>query len=168
MKNSIIIAAVATTALGLITATGAETAQSGMDSANTTPSQQQPSTISKVENGTSRLARRSWRESKHLARAGVNDSKRIASESWNGSKTVASNGWTDTRHFASDSWMESKKVARTVVDSPVIAYQAARGERPLFPNRTASHSQGTREQIALTGHRKDMKSRSPSNEPPPI
>jgi hypothetical protein len=59
-----------------------------------------------------------------------NDSVRIASETWHG--TVA--------------------VSRTVVHSPVIAYQAMKGERPLFSrNNERSH-----ESVALTGHRTQM------------
>jgi len=60
-------------------------------------------------------------------------------------------GTTDMAHLT---WRDSKRVARTVVHSPVIAYQVVRGDRPLFPRETASRGQGHREQIALAGHRK--------------
>ena len=70
-----------------------------------------------------------------------------------------------TRHVASETWLESKKVGRTLVNSSVIAYQVARGDRALFPRET-SHREG----IALTGHR--AKARAEMNAPrhydPPI
>jgi hypothetical protein len=55
-------------------------------------------------------------------------------------------------HFAKNTWEVTKDVSRTVVHSPVIAYQVARGERPLFTHETASREDGRRQQIALTGH----------------
>jgi hypothetical protein len=97
-------------------------------------------TVQKVENGTTHVAKTTYRDSKGLA------------------KTT----WTDSKSFAAVSWDESKKVGRTIVYSPVIAYDVMRGERPLF-----SHPQDRRQQIALTGH--SMKSQSmPSHYEPPI
>lgn len=93
-----------------------------------------------------------------------------------------------TADLAKGTWA----VTRTIVYSPVIAWQVMRGERPLFPHETASrgsashstashstasHStasreKGHREQVALTGHRAKSRTEAnpPSrpNEPPPI
>jgi len=75
-----------------------------------------------------------------------------------------------TAHLARETWRDSKDVGRTVVHSPVIAWEVARGERPLFPHETAARQRDHREQIALTGHR--AKSRAEMNVPrhydPPI
>ena len=60
--------------------------------------------------------------------------------------------------FAKNTWEVTKDVSRTVVHSPVIAYQVARGERPLFTHETASRDSGRREQIALAGHRSEAES----------
>lgn len=84
---------------------------------------------------------------------------------------------TGTAGFAKGTWRESKAIARTVVYSPVIAWQVIRGERPMFPRGTASsHKQDRHEQIALTGHRAktkpgiqtEMSAPARHNEPPPI
>jgi hypothetical protein len=58
-----------------------------------------------------------------------------------------------TARVAKDTWHGTEAVTRTVVYSPVIAYQVARGERPLFPQDTATRDRRHREQIALGGHR---------------
>ena len=65
-------------------------------------------------------------------------------------------------HLARETWRVTESVATTVGHSPVIAYQVIRGERPLFPQETASRDSGHREQIALTGHK------TPSHYDPPI
>jgi hypothetical protein len=64
--------------------------------------------------------------------------------------------------MAKDTWRFTGRVGRTVVDSPVIAYQVVRGERPLFPHEMASRNTGRHEQVALTGHR------TPRHYDPPI
>ena len=75
-------------------------------------------------------------------------------------------------HLARETWHGSERVADTVVHSPVIAFQAIRGERPLVSHETAAQNTGHREQIALTGHRKDTPSKTDKSVPrhydPPI
>ncbi len=56
----------------------------------------------------------------------------------------------DTAYAAKGTWHFTTDVARTVVYSPVIAYQVARGERSLFPQDARARDQH-REQIALAG-----------------
>ena len=92
------------------------------------------STMGKVDTGTSNVAR----------------------ETWGGTRDVAHTTVKGSRSFASASWNESKKIGRTIVDSPVIAYQVARGERPLFTHDTASRERTDRQNMALTGHKRDM------------
>ena len=139
MKSSIVKASVAT-AIVLITGTSAAfagPAPRDESAANTSPPQQK-TTMEKIGRGTAHLARTTWRDSRQVAATTVSDSKGFADATWDG----------------------SKKVARTVVHSPVIAYEVVRGERPVFPHQTA----------ALTGHR--AKSRTETNVPthydPPI
>ena len=108
----------------------------------------QESTMGRIEQGTAHVARTTWRDSKGVARTTASGSKGFAAATWDG----------------------SKRVARTAIDSPVIAWQVVRGERPLFPHETAARQRDHREQIALTGHR--AKSRAEMNVPrhydPPI
>jgi hypothetical protein len=150
MKSIIIKpgAAIAIIAVGLITAATTASATSDINSDNSPPGMH---TVHKVGHATAHIAKTTWHGSKMVARTAVHDSKGIAQSAWDG----------------------SKRAARTVVYSPVIAYEVVRGERPLFPHYAASH-QGSRQQIALTGHRHEMKSRmqgseaSRHNEQPPI
>lgn len=146
--KSIIITAGAAIALGFITTTASATA-SDMNSDNSSPRKE--TAMQKIEHGSATVARTTVRDCKRLAHSAVRDSGMIAHA------TVR-----DSRSFAGATWDESKKIARTAVDSPVIAWQVVRGERPLFPRETASRDRGHREQIALGGHRKT----STHNEPP--
>jgi hypothetical protein len=102
------------------------------------------STMGRIEQGTAHVARTTWRDSKGVARTTVSDSKGFAAATWDG----------------------SKRVARTAIDSPVIAWQVVRGERPLFPHETAARGQGRREQIALTGHRSTSHKEMSEGRPP--
>ncbi len=107
MKNSII----KTIAIMLVVAGSAAYADPSASSG-------QPTTVQKVENGTSRVATETYR-----------GGKRIARETWSGSKS-----------FAGRTWIGVKTVAWAIVDSPMMAYDAIRGE-PL-----------PHQQMALTGH----------------
>jgi hypothetical protein len=64
---------------------------------------------------------------------------------------------SDTSSFAQNTWRVTKNVASTIVRSPVIVYQAARGERPLFTRRSDMRPTRSRDQMALTGHPADQK-----------
>jgi len=82
------------------------------------------------------------------------------------SAAYADSVFTDIGHgtatVAKNTWHGTEAVTRTVVYSPVIAYQVVRGQRPLFPHSTAARDQRHREQMALTGHR------TPRHYDPPI
>jgi len=147
--KSIIIKARAAIAIGLITATTAATATPDVSSNNSSPAAQQ-APMHKVVHGTATVAKTTWHGTRQVDGTTMHQSKGMAQATWD----------------------ESRKVARTVVYSPVIGYEVMRGERPLFPHYTASREQGRREQIALTGHRTDQKSRTESDAPkqaePPI
>ncbi len=157
--KSIIVKAGAAIALGFITGTSAASANTtgtDMSSDNSTPPRQE-TTMEKVENGSAHIAHATVRDSKRLAHATVRDSWEIAHT------TVR-----DSKSFASATWDESKRIGRTVVDSPVIAYQVVRGERPLFTHSTPEQSR--REQVALTGHTGRAPAEKPSrhDQTPPI
>ncbi len=126
----------------------ATTASEDMNSGSPV-AQENSSFVGKVEHGTSRVAHSTVRGSKRLAHATVRDSREVAHA------TVR-----DSRSFAGGAWDESKRIARTVVYSPVIAYHVVRGDRPLFTRENASDNHG---QIALSGHRPSMESRSGVN-----
>jgi hypothetical protein len=86
----------------------------------------------------------------------------------NSTRHVAKSTERDTKIAANRTWTESKLVGRSVVDSPKTAYHVMRGDRPLFPNRTASRrAGGHREQIALSGHRATKASSEKKIEPAP-
>lgn len=108
----------------------------------------QDSTMQKIEHG-----------SAHVAKATMHDTRMLAHDTVHGGKGIAASAWD-----------ESKRIGRTVVDSPVIAYEVVRGERPLFPQKTESREESRREQVALTGHRTksrtEMNDSSRHNEPP--
>ncbi|HEX4084757.1 MAG TPA: hypothetical protein VHY22_07600 [Chthoniobacteraceae bacterium] len=79
-------------------------------------------------------------------------------------RDTASEAKNKSLDFAQATWMETKRVTRTVVDSPVIAYHVVRGDRPLF-----THDSTHRESMALAGHRVEPRNQKPSNrgqEPP--
>jgi hypothetical protein len=79
----------------------------------------------------------------------------------NGTMNAASDIKNGSENFAQATWDESKRVARTIVDSPSIAYHVARGDRPLFTHH---------ESMALTGHPVKVRTQNSTNhaQQPPI
>ncbi len=136
----IIIKTGAAVALGFLTSIGAASAMTAGSDMNSGDSTAQPSTVQKIEHG-----------SVHVAKTAYHDTGRVA-------KTTVH----DTKGFAATTWDESKMVGRTIVYSPVIAYEVIRGERPLF---THARTGDGREQMALSGHRRET-SETVHNEPP--
>jgi hypothetical protein len=147
--KSILIKTAAIAAIGLIAATSAARAAP----MNSDSSDQQGSVPQKVEQGAA-----------HVAKTTYHGAKRIARDTVHGSRHIAHATVRDSRDFAQSSWDMSKRIGRTVVDSPVIAYHVVRGDRPLFTHERRSG----REQVALTGHRTMEKSDAARHNEPPI
>jgi hypothetical protein len=145
----ILIKTAAPVAIGLIGATSAARAAP----MNSDSSHQQESIPQKVEQGTA-----------HVAKTTYHGTARVAKNTYHGSRRIARTTVRDSRDFAQSSWDMSKRIGRTVIDSPVIAWHVVRGDRPLF-----THENGTsREQVALTGHRTLEKSDAARHNEPPI
>jgi hypothetical protein len=148
MKSIITKAAVAI-GIGLVTGSSAAYAEPAQTSTDTSTQQ---TTMGKVEHGTTHVAKTTWRGTRHIARSTVRESKRIARSTARESEHIAGATARDTKTVAAKTWDGTKDVARTVVHSPVIAWQVMRGERPLFTTARAGQ-QPARQQMALTGHR---------------